>query len=232
MKITGNKALSIAVLLFLTLAVFIIFYGHLMVFAFSRLNNMDISYKRLTTAGLNEFVFKDLKATERPRGIGLSSSNAKVKLTFDGSSSCGIAANFAFNDVRFIKKAPDRESSYNNVDGLIAVPFSSLLTYKTVVGKVGTVKNGIVVKDFMASSDTVKFSFDGLLTKSNTINAGISVYFTEGLIGKIPPELTSMVLKDEALGWKSLSVRLEGDLAKPSIQVTGKLFRLNIGVKP
>jgi hypothetical protein len=47
----------------------------------------------------------------------------------------------------------------------------------------------------------------------------------------MPPELTSMALKGETDGWQSLTVKLEGDLSKPSIQVTGKIFRLNIGVK-
>ncbi len=71
----------------------------------------------------------------------------------------------------------------------------------------------------------------GTLKNCTTIKSEVTIYFADKLTGKIPPELTNLVLKGEDGGWKSLSVQLDGDYSKPSIQVSGRLFRLNIGVK-
>lgn len=220
-----------ALFLLLSIACIVIFYGHIAAFIFARSNNIDISYKQVIAGGFKEFIFKDLKAAWRRQDTGLSSSGASIKLIFDKSSPPGAAADFVLNDVRFIKKGAGKEISYNDIDGLIAAPFSGLLKYKTVSGKIGRMQNGMSLKDFIASGDQIRFLFDGTLTDSNVIDADITIYFAEDLAGRIPPELTSMVLKDETDGWKSLALKLEGDLSKPSIRVTGKLFRLNIGVK-
>ncbi len=220
-----------SVSLLVSIACIIIFYGHIAVFVFARSNDIDISYKQLITGGFNEFVFKDLKAIERKRGIGILSSGASVKLVFNKLPFVKTAADFSLNDVQFIRKGSEKEASYNNIDELIAIPFNSLSRYKTISGKVRAIRDGVSVKNFLATGDTIKFSFDGTLTYGNVIDADISIYFDRELTGRIPPELTSMVLRDESDGWKSLTIKLEGDLAKPSIRVTGKLFRLNIGVK-
>ena len=214
-----------------SIACIAIFYGHIAVFIFAGSNNIDVSYKQLITRGFTEFVFKDLKAIERKRGIGILSSNAGVKLVFNKLPAVKATADFSLNDVQFIRKASEKEASYNNIDGLIALPFSSLLRYKTISGKVSAAGDVIIVKDFLASGDTIRFSFDGTLTSGSVIDADITIYFNKELIGKIPAELSSMALKDGSDGWKSLSFKVEGDLAKPSVSVTGKLFRLNIGVK-
>ena len=231
MKSFKSMIIFLAVSLSVSIACIAIFYAHIAVFIFARSNDIDISYKKLTTGSLTEFVFKGLKAIERKRGIGILSSGASVKLVFDKFPSAKTTADFSLNDVQFIKRGSEEAASYNNIDGLIALPFSSLLRYKAISGKVSAVKDGISVKDFRASGDTLRFSVDGTLTSGNIIDADISIFFDKELIGKIPTELTSMALKDGSDGWKSLTVKVEGDLAKPSIRVTGKLFRLNIGVK-
>jgi len=227
------KKTMLAAVLFLSLsaACVAVFYAQIATFIFARSNKIDISYKQVVAGSPTEFIFKDLKAAWHHQGIELSASGASVKLIFDKPFPPKAAADFVLSDVRFIKKGSGKEVSYNNIDDLIAAPFSGLLKYKTVSGKIGMIKNGIILKDFMASGDEIRFSFDGTLTDGNIIDADITIYFAKGLSGKIPPELTSMALKGEADGWKSLALKLKGDLSKPSIQVTGKLFRLNIGVK-
>ena len=231
MKSGKSAIFFLAISLLVFIFCIVIFYAHIAVFIFARSNDIDISYKKLTTGGLTEFVFKDLKAIERKRGVGILSSGASVKLVFDKSPAVKTTADFSLNNVHFIRKGSEEAASYNNIDDLIALPFSSLLSYKTITGKVNAIKDGISVTDFLASGDTIRFSVDGTLIYGNVIDADISIFFDKELIGKIPPELTSMALKDGGDGWKSLTIKVEGDLAKPSIRVTGKLFRLNIGVK-
>jgi hypothetical protein len=77
----------------------------------------------------------------------------------------------------------------------------------------------------------MKLAFNGSMRKDNTIKSDIVIYFADELTGKIPSELTNLVLTQEESGWKSLSVKLEGNYTMPTIQVSSKLFRLNIGVK-
>jgi hypothetical protein len=36
-------------------------------------------------------------------------------------------------------------------------------------------------------------------------------------------------MRDDRPGWKSFTVSLKGDYKSPSIQLSGKFFRLNIG---
>ncbi len=220
-------ALSIVLFLSLSIVCLALLYGHIAVLIFARSNNVDISYGHLTVTGANEFAFKEFKVVERRHRVGLSSSGARIKLTFGKSA----AADFILEDVHFIGKAGEEKSSYGNIDGLVAVPFSGLWGYKTMSGRISAIKNGINIKDLTAVSDKIKFSVNGSLTDRDIISADIVIYFAKDLTGKIPPELAGMVLKDGGGEWKSLAIKLEGDLAKPSIQVTGKLFRLNIGVK-
>jgi hypothetical protein len=89
----------------------------------------------------------------------------------------------------------------------------------------------VTIKDFLAKSDLMKLSFNGDIRRDNTIKSDIVIYFSDELTRKIPPELTKLVLTQEDPGWKSLSVKLEGNYTMPTIQVSSKLFRLNIGVK-
>lgn len=228
---TKKAIFTAVILLALSIVSMAVFYAQIAVFIFAGSNNIDISYKQVTACGIKEFKFKDLKVSWPHQGVGLSASGAGIKLIPGGSPPFGVATDFILNDVQFIKKGAGKEISFNNIDDLIAAPFSGLLRYRTVSGKIGAVKDGIELKDFLASGDEVRFSFNGTLVDNSVIDAAVTIYFAKDLAGRIPPELANMALKDEADGWKSLALKLEGDLSKPSIQVTGRLFRLNIGVK-
>ncbi|MFH1190456.1 MAG: hypothetical protein V1682_07210 [Candidatus Omnitrophota bacterium] len=208
-----------------------VFYGRIAVFLMGESGGIDITYSRLTTRGLTEFRLEGMKAIERKRGMGISSSETVVKFSLGGPAGTKAAADFNLSDVQFVRPGAEKEASYNNIDGLIALPFTNLCRYDTVSGKMSATRDGFSVQDFVASGDTIRFSADGTLTHGNMIDADIAIYFDKELTGKIPAELTSVALKDEDGGWKSLVFKLEGDLSKPSIRVTGKLFRLNIGVK-
>jgi len=49
----------------------VIFYAQVTVFIFARSNNLDISYKKLQVNNFTNFVFTDLKATKRDKGVGI-----------------------------------------------------------------------------------------------------------------------------------------------------------------
>ena len=230
-RLAERPVILIAAIAILIMIFSVLLYGNIVVSLFARCNDLDISYKRLNTISINEFLFKDLKAVERKHGMGFSSADARIKLVFSKSSPLNPTADLKLSDVRLMKRGREREASYSNIDGLVSAPFSGLLKYNTVSGKIASVKDGIIVRDFLASGDDIKFSFDGILTEESNINADKSIYFAKSLLGKIPPEITNMVLKESDGQWKCFSVKLEGDLAKPAIRVTGKMFRLNIGVK-
>lgn len=221
----------VAVFLAALASALIIFYKPIAVAIFAKVSGIDISYKKMEAGSVNEFIFKGLRGTERKSGLGLSSSDARIRFIFKGPDPRNAAADFVLKDVSFIKKGIEKEVSYGNIDGLVAVPFNSLWNYREISGRIGLIKNGIRIENFLAAGDLIRFSLNGELSRDQNVNADIGIYFAESLTGKIPPELTSMVLKDGEAGWKSFTVKLEGDLAKPSIRVTGRLFRLNIGVK-
>ncbi len=231
MRSVKGLIFAVAVILLIAISLCAAFYAQVVVFIFAKSNNLDISYGRLQTIGFADFVFTDLKATQRGNGTGLFSSSAKVRITLNGPDPRKARTDFLLKDVHFITGGAAKETSYNNIDGLIAMPFNALFNYEEISGKISPTPDGLYVNDLKAAGDSIKLSFDGLLTRDNRIKADIGISFEGKLADKIPPELTSMVLRDSDDGWKSLTVKLEGDLAKPSIQVTGRLFRLNIGIK-
>ena len=224
--------IAMVVIFSIIVSLCVAFYGQIAVMLFAKSNNLDISYKRLQASNFTNFVFTDLKTTQHNKGTGLFSSSAKVRLILNGPDPRKATTDFLLYNVHFITSGIIKEASYNNIDGLVAMPFSELWNYKEISGKIIPAADGIFINNFMATGDSIRLSFNGLLTNDNCIKADIGIYFESKLIGKIPPDLTNMALKDSGDGWKSLTVKLEGDLSKPSIQVTGKLFRLNIGIKP
>lgn len=230
MRYLKGITIFITALLLLSISGVAIFYPRIAAFTIAANNELAISYKRVIAAGLTELMFKDLKAVWPHQGFGLSASDASIKLVFNNP--LDTTTDFSLNDVHFIKEGAVEGLSYGSIEGLIALPFGNSWRYRTLSGKIRTTKDAIVLKDFIASGDVIKFSIDGKLTGKDTIIADVTIYFEKSLSGRIPAELSNMMLKDENDGWKSLILRVEGDITKPSIRLTGKLFRLNIGVKP
>ncbi len=229
MKIRRVLVSCVAIILF-TLIVLVAFYGRIAASIFSYVSDTDISYKRVSACSINELLFKDLSIVQKKDGMGISSLNGSVKFVPAGQP-WNLAADFALSDVHFVKKGPQKASSFNSIDGLISAPFNALCKYDTLSGNISYIKDGVLIRKLMASSDTIKFSFDGTITDDNAIDASITIFFADSLTGKMPPELSGMVQKADDKGWSSISFKVQGDLSKPSINVTGKMFRLNIGVK-
>lgn len=221
--------LGITLLAAASVAVFF-FYGHAVVYIFAKANTMEIAYRQLKVTRMNEFLFDGLTVKQKG-GMGLFAASARVDFSWKSADLRRIATAFDLKKVNFLTGAPGKPQSFNNIDGLVAAPFNSAVQYENISGKIYQEPDGVRIEDLMARSSQLKMRLTGTLKDDSRISSDITIYFADSLTGKIPAEYLLMVLKDEGPGWKSLSVRLEGDFAKPSIQVSGKLFRLNIGVK-
>ncbi len=231
MKMLRNALIIAAVVLILGVTAIISFLPKIVLGAFSSTYNLDIQYKNLKKATLTGMAFDGLTIVDKAKGIGISSENATIALGWNGLDPRNATICFDFYDVRFVKRAVERALSYDTLDGLVALPFSSNWLYKEISGKVHSSKEGVTIRDFLAKSDLMKLAFNGSMQADNTIKSDIIIYFADDLTKKIPPELIKLVLTPGEPGWKSLSVKLEGNYTMPTIQVSSKLFRLNIGVK-
>lgn len=209
----------------------LVFYGQVVVYLFASANNLDISYRKLTAAGLGRFLFDGLTVSDRKSGMGLVAEKGEALFALNGAGMQGIVTDIDLAQVRFIKAAPETTQSLNNIDGMIAAPFSSMWIYDAISGRVRPAPGGLMVENLTATSKEMKMSLAGTIRDDNRISSDITIYFADTLTKKIPPEFSAVVLKNEDAGWKSISVHLEGDYVKPSLRVTGRLFRLTIGLK-
>lgn len=207
------------------------FWPQIAVRIFSAASGLDITYDGIKKASLTEIALNNVTALSRAKGVGLSADSAVIRPLWNGADPRNATIAFEFRNVHFLKKTADAPISYNNLDGLVALPFSSNWVYSVISGKVRSDGKGIAIKDFMAKSSDMKLAFSGTIAPDNSISFDITIHFADTLTRKIPPELTKMVLNNEPEGWKSLAVKLEGNYSAPRIEVSSKLFRLKIAVK-
>lgn len=210
-------------------AVLYISFDRIAIFVFEKKTDLKISYGSMRKNGIASFVFKDFRVINNRTGLGIESKNATIKPMMRGLDIQKTTIDFDFRDVRFVKQGSARESSsYDSLAGLVSAPFSENWTYRDISGQVAPHKNGIKINKLNAVSDEIKLSITGILYNDKSIDTDIKIYFAGGLIKKIPEDLSKIILTGEGSGWQSLSVHLSGNSSKPSIQVSSKLFRLNI----
>lgn len=193
------------------------------ILSLSRAYNLDISYARLKRFSPTGFSFTSLTCVDKKRKAGISSGSADIKADFRD-----MTVDFILRDVHFIKGSAQDTPSYDSLTSLVAAPFKSNWQYLQMSGSVRPLMDGLEVKSFTASSDSMKLTLKGSVHANGIIKSDIVIYFSPGLSRDIPQELSSTLLRDEPDGWKSLSVNLSGDYKKPAVEVTGKLFRLSV----
>lgn len=217
--------------IFLAIAAFTLYLssGRIIIYVASKMCGMNISYKSLRNASFTEISFNDLNVIDGGTGLGFFSKYAKMRPIWHAGFFQDMTIGFDLRDVRFIKKGEEKAGAYDTLAGLVFTPFNSRWSYKEISGKVRVYREGLYIKDLQALSDEIKLLFTGTVYRDKTIDSDIVIIFSDKLIEDIPEELSNVVLRDEKDGWKSLSVSLTGDYKAPSIQVSGKLFRLNIG---
>ena len=223
-----KKVSIILVILIFAVALLYLSFDRIAIFIFAKTYSLDISYKNLNRISLSGFTARDLMVTDKKSGIGIFSKSASVKPVITIGL---VGVDFDLKDVNFVKKKREGMPSYDSIDNLVSAPFSSNWKYGEISGSIEETKGVIKVRDLEAKSDEIRLSLSGSLYQNNNIDSRITVSFAETLTRKIPKELSEMVLRDETGGWKSFSVNLAGNYKSPAIQVSGKLFRLNIREK-
>lgn len=220
-----------AVLALLSLLLYI--YGdRVAVFLISRTGNIDVSYTASRHSSFQEFDFTNLTVSDNDTGMGITAKEAKITPRWSDLLAGRLSGSFKLAGVSFMDRASADKAGYESLSGLVAMPFSSRWQYREITGSITVWSNSIHIQDLNAASDEIKLSVSGDLWNDHTISSDIKIFFSKDLFSKIPDDIVMMVLADEPDGWRSLSVKLTGNYTKPSIQITGRAFRFNIGLEP
>ena len=199
------------------------------VFALSKFYGINVSYTSLTKDRVNGYSFENLKLLNKRMGMGFFSARANLRLNKNSSILKSLDIDFKFKDVHFIRIRPESElGMYDSLNKLVAMPFEDRWAYKDVSGTVEIFSNGFTLKNFTASGNKIRLALEGDIYYNNTVDTRITIYFSKDVLKNIPPELYSVIMKNEPEEWKSFSVKVRGNYGSPSIQISGNLFRLNV----
>jgi len=200
-------------------------------FAISKLYSQDISYKHLAKDPIGaRLIFEDLRIMNSKLGVGFFSQRATIKPAWGAVWLKSALLDFKFKDVHFLKnRINENKTTYDTLSQLIAMPFEGRWMYKEVSGFVEIFSNGITIKRFSADGKEMRLILTGDLYYNNIADVDVTIYFSKEVLKEIPSELHSVIMQDEPNEWKSFSVKIKGDLKSPSVQITGKIFRLNFG---
>lgn len=203
-------------------------FNRIALFTVSKLYSQDISYKHMAKDPKDGFVFEGLKVMNSRMGLGFFSQRATIKPAWGADWLKSVLLDFKFKDVHFLKNRTNKnKATYDTLSQLIAMPFEGRWMYKQVSGLVEIFSNGITIRRFSADGKEMRLIVTGDLYYNNVVDVDVKIYFSKNVLKEIPPELYSVIMQDEPNEWKSFSVKIKGDLNSPSIQVTGKIFRLN-----
>jgi hypothetical protein len=202
----------------------------IVIFVLSRFYSTDVSYRSMNKDSQEGFVFEGLKVMNKKIGFGLFAARASFKPVKRLDFWRSLDLDIKLKDVHFIKqKGEAQKPFYGKPEELVAMPFEGRWTYRDVTGGIEIFSNGITLKKFSANGNQIRLFVSGDIFYNSAIDANITILFSKEVLKDIPPELHSVVMNEEPRDWKSFSVKLKGDMRSPAMQVSGKLFRLNIG---
>lgn len=191
--------------------------------------DVAISYTSVRNQNFRELQFENMRIIDRARGSGLFALHAKLWPAIGLQAEGARSVSFELKGVKFIPSVKKEKASERDyMMDIIALPFDGKWAYKDMAGDLAEHEKGIYVRKFVASGDMMNLSVNGYLFKNNVVDLNLTVYFSPAMLKEVPDSVTGVVLKQETGGWKSLSAHLTGDLSQPSIELSGKLFRLNI----
>ena len=230
MRIRNYKIAVLAGGLAAAITISYISFGPILVALASLSSGLDIHYDRIERCTFKEIALSGLKVTDKKRGIGFFARYGSFRPEWSIRSPSHISADFNLRGLHLIKEGPAKNEgeAYDSLGKLVTVPFRGQWTYKDISGNVSTFDKGVHIKNLNAISEDIKLEFNGKVYDDNRIDSEMVIYFSEKLTGNMPKELSEVVLTSEGDGWYSLAVNLTGDYANPSIQISSKLFRLNI----
>ena len=225
-----NKILAACALVLLLAAFAYMSFDRIAFFVLSKFYNTDVSYKSITKDPLNGYTFENFRAMNKKMGFGLFSTRAYFKPVGKMDFWKSLEFDFKFKDVHFVKQRTETlKASYGNPEELVAMPFEGRWRYKEINGTIEVYSNGITLKKFSADGNQIRLFISGDIFYNSVIDANVTILFSKDVLKDIPPELHSVIMNEEPKEWKSFSVKLKGNYRSPSVQISGKLFRLNIG---
>jgi hypothetical protein len=223
------KILIITAIILAALIIAYLSLDKIIIFTLSKFYNLNISYTAMNKSPQDGYVFENLKIVNRNMGLGFFSARATLKPVQKISFLKSLDVDFKFRDAHFIKSAKDKpKAEYDSLKGVVAVPFEGRWTYKDISGTVEIFSNGFTLKKFLASGSQIKLFVSGDIFYAGMVDVNITAAFSKDALKDIPPELHSVIMNEEPEEWKSLSVKLKGDYRSPSVQIYGKLFKLNV----
>lgn len=161
---------------------------------------------------------------------GLEVAYADVRITphFTARDAGGLSLDIYMKDV-LIKRKSAAPQGYDDLAALVSAPLDGSWRYRSIKGVVRPLQGKIIIESLDADADIIKVSAKGVYHYAeDSADLDMTIRFSRELIGRMPPELSDAVLKTDQNGWGSLSVNLSGNFKSPAIQITGRLFRLNI----
>ncbi|MCX5666104.1 MAG: hypothetical protein NT036_03535 [Candidatus Omnitrophica bacterium] len=205
-------------------------FDRMALFTLSKLYDLDISYKSLTKDRMDSYAFENLKVMNKKMGLGFYSQRATIKPIWKRDFLKAIDLDFKFKDVHFVKGREESSGAkYDTVSQVAAMPFEGRWAYKEIAGEAEIFSNGLTLKRFSANGREIRLNLSGDIFYNNVVDVEISIYFSKDALKDIPPELHTVIMSEEPNEWKSFSLKIKGSLSSPSMQISGKLFRLNFG---
>ena len=225
----AKKALLIfAVVAALAAAGIFVTWDRIVIYIAAKDYGLSMSYSSVKNMNFKELQFRDFTVIEKNRRAGLFASQATLWPAIGIQARDSRSLAFVLKGVRFIPGPKKGAGEDDMLMDLIAMPFSGEWAYSDIEGEVFDQEKGLFIRKLVATGDMMRLSVNGYLYKNNTVDANITIYFSKNSIRELPESVTGVVLKNEEGDWKSLSAHLTGDLSGPSIELSGKLFRLNI----
>lgn len=206
-------------------------FDKIVIFALSKFYGINMSSTALSKDKTNSYSFENLKVLNRRLGIGFFSARSNLRINEKTPIFKSLDINFKFRDVHFIRSSPEGRANimYDSINKLVAIPFEDRWTYKDVSGTVEIFSNGLTLKNFTANGNEIRLSLSGDIYYNNIVAMDVTIYFSKEVLKDIPNELCSVIMKEEPQEWKSFSVKIKGDYHSPSLEVSGKSFRLKVG---
>ena len=227
-----NKKMITAICLIIILTTVLIFsyLDRMALFALSRFYGTDISYKAMTRDPAEEYVFEGIKVMNKRIGFGIYSSRASFKPVKRLDFWKSMDFDLKFKDVHFVKlRGESPKTSYGSPEDIVSMPFEGRWKYRDITGSVEIFSNGITLKKFTANGNQIRLFISGDIFYDSVIDTNITILFSREVLKDIPQELHSVIMNEEPKDWKSFSVNLKGNISSPALQISGRLFRLNVG---
>ena len=224
------RIIAIVTALLLIATLIYLSFDKIAIYTLSKIYSLDISYKSMEKSADRGYIFEDLRLVNKKMGLGFFSSQAILKPEWKSHFLKSLNVGFKFKNVHFIKiKEALPKPVYGTTEGLVSIPFEGRWTYKDISGDAEIFSNGITLKKFAANGREIRLLLSGDIYYNNVVDTDLTIYFSKDVLKEIPPEFSTVIMRDELENWKSFFVKIKGNYRSPSMQISGKSFRLNIG---